>query len=104
MRLFRCDTVDGTYTDAAGKDMYLFVEHKDHGLKMMGNYTFPSLTQTYMAPGGQTAFEDEDGKLYLVYHQRFAKTGELHEPRVHQLFRTKDGCWLLRHLPQTARR
>ena len=35
--------------------MYLFVEHKDHGLKMMGNYTFPSLTQTYMAPGGQTA-------------------------------------------------
>ena len=94
MRLFRCDTVDGTYTDAAGKDMYLFVEHKDHGLKMMGNYTFPSLTQTYMAPGGQTAFEDEDGKLYLVYHQRFAKTGELHEPRVHQLFRTKDG-WLV---------
>ena len=94
MRLFRCDTVDGTYTDAAGKDMYLFVEHKDHGLKMMGNYTFPSLTQTYMAPGGQTAFEDEDGKLYLVYHQRFAKTGEFHEPRVHQLFRTKDG-WLV---------
>ena len=39
-------------------------------------------------------FEDEDGKLYLVYHQRFAKTGELHEPRVHQLFRTKDG-WLV---------
>ena len=66
MRLFRCDTVDGTYTDAAGKDMYLFVEHKDHGLKMMGNYTFPSLTQTYMAPGGQTAFEDEDGKLVLL--------------------------------------
>ena len=26
--------------------------------------------------------------------QRFAKTGELHEPRVHQLFRTKDG-WLV---------
>ena len=82
MRLFRCDTVDGTYTDAAGKDMYLFVEHKDHGLKMMGNYTFPSLTQTYMAPGGQTAFEDEDGKLYLVYHQRFAKMGEMHAPKM----------------------
>lgn len=93
IRLFRSKTVDGTYTDAAGKDMYTFVEHKDRGLKMMGNYTFPSLTQTYMAPGGQTAFEDEDGKLYVVYHQRFAKTGEFHEPRVHQLFRTKDG-WL----------
>ena len=39
-----------------------------------------------MAPGGQTAFEDEDGKLYLVYHQRFAKTGELHEPRVCLLY------------------
>ena len=53
MRLFRCDTVDGTYTDAAGEDMYLFVEHKDHGLKMMGKFIHSqSLTQTYMAPGG----------------------------------------------------
>lgn len=93
MRLFRSKTVDGTYTDAAGKDMYTFVEHKDHGLKMMGNYTFPSLTQMYMAPGGQSTFTDENGKMYLVYHQRFAKMGEMHEPRVHQLFRTKDG-WL----------
>ena len=60
MRLFRCDTVSGTYTDAAKEDMYLFVEHKDHGLKMMGKLYIPeSYTQTYMAPGGQTAFEDE---------------------------------------------
>lgn len=94
IRQFRCDTVDGTYTDAAGKDMYLFVEHKDRGLKVMGNYTFPSLTQTYMAPGGQTAFTDEDGKMYLVYHQRFADMGEYHEPRVHQLFANRDG-WLV---------
>ena len=103
MRLFRCDTVDGTYTDAAGKDMYLFVEHKDHGLKMMGNYTFPSLTQTYMASGGQTAFEDEDGKLYLVYHQRFAPENFMSLVYISCSAQKTDG-WLLRHLPQTARR
>ncbi len=61
---------------------------------MMGNYTFPTLDTTYMAPGHNSAFEDTDGKLYLVYHQRFSDQGETHEPRVHQLFRTASG-WLV---------
>lgn len=93
MRLFRSEHVDGPYRDAAGKEMYTFTDHKDYGLKLMGNYNFPSLAQAYMAPGGQTAFEDGDGKLYVVYHQRFKGKGEYFEPRVHQLFRTREG-WL----------
>ena len=104
MRLFRCDTVDGTYTDAAGKDMYLFVEHKDHGLKMMGNYTFPSLTQTYMAPGGQTAFEDEDGKLYRFIISVLLKPENFMSLVYISCSAQKTDGWLLRHLPQTARR
>lgn len=71
---------------------------------MMGNYTFPSLTQTYMAPGGQTAFEDEDGKLYLVYHQRLLKPENFMSLVYISYSAQKTDGWLLRHLPQTARR
>ena len=104
MRLFRCDTVDGTYTDAAGKDMYLFVEHKDHGLKMMGNYTFPSLTQTYMAPGGQLHL-----KMKMVNYTWSIISVLLKPENFMSLVyiscsAQKTDGWLLRHLPQTARR
>ena len=47
----------------------------------------------YKAPGGQSSFRDADGRLYMVYHQRFDKTQEDHEPRIHQMFATRDG-WL----------
>ena len=72
----------------------MVVDHSSYGLKMMGNYTFPSLVYTYMAPGHNSAFVDEDGKMYVVYHQRFKNGTEAHEPRVHQLFRTKSD-WLV---------
>ncbi|MBO5292982.1 MAG: glycoside hydrolase family 43 protein [Lachnospiraceae bacterium] len=94
IRLFRSRQVDGTYTDAAGETLGDAVDHSEYGLKMMGNYTFPSLTYTYKAPGHNSAFIDADGKMYLVHHQRFDDGTEYHEPRVHQMFRTKDG-WLV---------
>lgn len=94
IRLFRCDTVDGTYVDAAGQDMYTFVNQEDYGLKMMGNYILPSLSNNYLAPGGQSAFIDDDGEMYVAYHQRMGKMTEYHEPRVHQLFRNKEN-WLV---------
>ncbi|BBF42612.1 arabinan endo-1,5-alpha-L-arabinosidase [Lachnospiraceae bacterium KM106-2] len=93
IRLFRSKKVDGTYTDVAGKTLGYVVDHSKYGVKMMGNYTFPSLTKSYMAPGHNSAFIDKDGKLYVVYHQRFDDGQEFHEPRVHQMFRTKNG-WL----------
>lgn len=95
IRLFRSEQVDGTYTDASGETLSAdALDHSAFGLKMMGNYTFPSLNVTYMAPGHNSAFADADGKLYVVYHQRFDDGKEYHEPRVHQLFRTRDG-WLV---------
>ena len=93
IRLFRSENPDGPYTDPSGQT--LGGSHQErYGLKMMGNYTFPSLDVTYMAPGHNSALEDGDGKLYLVYHQRFADHDEYHEPRVHQLFCTQNG-WLV---------
>ena len=37
---------------------------------------------------------DEDGRYYLVYHQRFEGDTEYHEPRVHQMFLNEAG-WLV---------
>ncbi|HJC11931.1 MAG TPA: glycoside hydrolase family 43 protein [Candidatus Blautia ornithocaccae] len=95
IRLYRSEKPDGPYVDYSGETFSLGVEdHSQYGLKMMGNYTFPSLPYSYMAPGHNSAFVDDDGKLYIVYHQRFSDMGEMHEPRVHQIFRNKDG-WLV---------
>ena len=64
---------------------------QDFGVKLMGNYTLPNLNAAYMAPGGQSAYTDEDGKKYVVYHQRFDMGTEYHEPRVHQYFINEEG-------------
>lgn len=94
IRLFRSDKVTGPYVDATGNTLGYVANHSDVGLKMMGNYSLPSLKTAYMAPGHNSAFIDDDGKYYLVYHQRFDNGSEYHEPRVHQMFVNEDG-WLV---------
>ncbi len=99
IREFRSENVDGPYVDAAGQTMTMVDAsnpeyNKDYGLKMMGNYDFPSLKQAYMAPGHNSALIDDDGKMYVVYHQRFDDGSEFHQPRVHQMFTNKNG-WLV---------
>ena len=93
IRLFRSIKPDGPYEDVTGNTLGNNSGYNKYGVKMMGNYTFPSLNYTYMAPGHCSAFIDQDGKMYVAYHQRFAERGEYHEPRVHQLFRTQNS-WL----------
>ena len=90
IRLYRSKAPNGPYEDAAGKD-YSVYSHTNHGVKLMGNYNFPSLANAYMAPGHNSAMIDEDGKWFLVYHTRFANRGEAHEPRVHQMVMTEKG-------------
>ncbi len=94
IRLFRSKNPTGPYVDMNGKRLGRVHHHEPYGLKMMGNYNFPSLNMAYKAPGHNSAFEDVDGKLYVVHHQRFDMEYEIHEPRVHQLFRTSDN-WLV---------
>lgn len=93
IRLFRAKEPMGPYVDMAGNTCFDAEDHENYGLKLMGNYNFPSLDMAYKAPGHNSVLLDRDGKLYLVYHQRFDMQWEIHEPRVHQLFRTEDG-WL----------
>lgn len=56
-----------------------------------GYYYLPGLNKAYMATGHNSAFVDEDGKKYIVYHTRFDNGQEYHEPRVHQYFLNQDG-------------
>lgn len=94
IRQFRSENVTGPYVDAKGETFGYTGEHHQYGIKMMGNYDFPSLKTAVMAPGHCSAMIDEDGKYYLVHHQRFDGGTEYHEPRVRQMFMNEEG-WLV---------
>lgn len=94
IRQYRSENPDGPYVDASGKTLLDEEDHYNYGVKMMGNYTFPSLDCTYMAPGGQSTFVGTDGNRYITYHQRFDDGTEYHEPRVHQMFLNEDGWYV----------
>ena len=96
MRLFRSKTLFGPYVDAAGNwaqksgaDCYKY------GIKLIGNYQFKG-QPGYRAAGHNSALITDDGKYYLIFHQRFADSakGEYHEVRVRQQFLNQDN-WLV---------
>lgn len=94
IRQYRSENPQGPYVDPSGKTLGNEDDHYNYGLKMMGNYTFPSLDCTYMAPGGQSTFVSTDGGRYITYHQRFDDGTEYHEPRVHQMFLNEEGWYV----------
>lgn len=96
MRLFRSKTIDGVYVDAKGNhpnyNSYTSEKINDaFGIKVMGNYDFSALNSAYMAPGHNSAFIDDKGDWYLVYHTRFNEGTEYHEVRVHRMVMTDEG-------------
>ena len=94
MRLFRAKKPEGPYLDAACNNAVFesrAVNQYTKGIKVMGNYTFSNCSIGYRSPGHNSAFIDEDGQRYLIYHTRFADKGEYHEVRVHQQFMNEDG-------------
>lgn len=94
IRQYRSESPDGPYVDASGRTLGDEDDHYNYGLKMMGNYTFPSLDCSYVSPGGQSAFVGADGNMYITYHQRFDDGTEYHEPRVHQMFLNEEGWYV----------
>ncbi len=93
IRVYRSETVDGEYVDMSGMTAKAGVNHAYYGLKLSGNYYLPSLYYAYMATGHNSALQDDDGKLYCVYHTRFDNGSEYHSPRVHQMLINAEG-WL----------
>lgn len=51
IRCFRSENVTGPYLDASGSTFAYTADHTGVGVKMMGNYSLPSLKTAYMAPG-----------------------------------------------------
>ncbi|MCR5641106.1 MAG: glycoside hydrolase family 43 protein [Lachnospiraceae bacterium] len=95
IRQFRSKSATGPFVDAAGKTLGSEEDYYAYGLKMAGNYDFPSLENAYMAPGGQSVFTGADGRSYMVYHQRFDRGDEYHEPRVHTMYLTSDDWYVM---------
>lgn len=102
MRVFRSDNITGPYVDQNGESA-IYKKNINNlttniGIRLMGSYQLSGNYDTHVAQGHNSAFTDDDGKIYLVYHTRFAggKNGikEAHQVRVQQLFINEDG-WLV---------
>ena len=96
MRMFRSKTLAGPYVDPAGNwAQYSGADNYKYGVKLIGNYQFKNQIG-YRSAGHNSVLFTDDGKYYLVFHQRFldASKGEYHEVRVRQLFLNQDN-WLV---------
>lgn len=109
IRVCRSRTPDGPYEDALGQNMIRCAgrpgtffndpDYEPYGVKLMGGYEFLPLqadknrfTQAFRSPGHNSAIYDEEtGRYFIVFHTRFANTGEAFSVRVHQMYMTADG-------------
>ena len=49
-------------------------------------------TLAYRSPGHNSAYYDEEtGRYFLVFHTRFANSGESFQVRVHQMYMNAEG-------------
>lgn len=102
IRVFRSENITGPYVDQAGNSAVYIKEcnnlFENVGVRIMGSYDWTGNREIRVAQGHNSACVTEDGKIYMVYHSRFAdgKNGiaEAHEVRVQQLFINEDG-WLV---------
>lgn len=109
IRVCRSKSPDGPYKDALGQDMrqcggrpgtfFNDPDYEGYGVKLMGGYCFENIESdvnqfrlAYRSPGHNSAYYDEEtGRYYLVFHTRFAGSGESFKVRVHQMYMNADG-------------
>ena len=98
MRVFRSEKVYGPYTDAAGNAAVLsgYVNNTEGsaGMRVMSGYTWSWWEHSYIAQGHNSAFVDDDGSAYLVYHNKYTDGTVFHVMKVHRLLVNEDG-WLV---------
>ena len=103
IRVCRSKKPDGPYEDALGQNMLLCggrpgtffndPDYEGYGVKLMGGYCFENADSdsnqfrlAYRSPGHNSAYYDaETGRYFLVFHTRFAGSGESFKVRVHQM-------------------
>ncbi|WP_114855765.1 glycoside hydrolase family 43 protein [Brachybacterium sp. YJGR34] len=114
IRVGRSRAVEGPYLDPMGQDLRdcaadpslpLFDDAsiEPFGLKLMGNHEFVTGAGEdavrgpgYVSPGHVSAWADPDSdpqheSVFLLFHSRFPRSGELHQVRVHRISYTRDG-------------
>ncbi len=109
IRVCRSKTPDGPYEDALGQDMILCKgrngtffndpDYEPYGVKLMGGYEFLAadgdknrFTLAYRSPGHNSCYYDEEtGRYFIVFHTRFANSGESFQVRVHQMYMNEEG-------------
>ncbi len=109
IRVCRSRNPDGPYEDSLGQDMikcggangtfFHDPDYEPYGVKLMGGYQFApaesdtsKTAQAFRSPGHNSAYYDaETGRYFLIFHTRFANSGESFSVRVHQMFMNEDG-------------
>ncbi len=98
IRVFRSTRPDGDYVDMLGNsplyDKYIFNYNQSVGVRLFGGYKWRTFNQGQVAQGHNSAFVDDDGKAYIIYHSRTTDGSEGHTVKVHQLFLNEQG-WLV---------
>lgn len=105
VRVYRSKTPDGEYLDENGRnpfyDTYILNTNDRAGIRLFGGYKWRSFSQGQVAQGHNSAFVDDDGRAYIVFHTRTTSGNEGHYVKVHQLFLNKEG-WLVAAPYQTS--
>ena len=109
IRVCRSKTPDGPYEDARGQNMinckgrpgsfFNDPDYAPYGVKLMGGYEFLAaegdknkITLAHRSPGHNSAYYDEEtGRYFIVFHTRFANSGESFQVRVHQMYMNEAG-------------
>ncbi len=92
MRVFRSEKPDGPYTDVSGDNATDGgAVNGTIGTRLMSYYKWSWWDYAHVAQGHNSAFVDDDGNAYLIYHTRTNDGTEGHSVRVHQLFTTENG-------------
>ena len=114
MRVFRSETLTGFdaegnfvgYRDAAGNSPIftsfntvlggeeMGAYNGSVGVRIMSGYTWSWWDYSYIAQGHNSAFVDDDGNAYLIYHNKYTDGTIFHVMKVHRLLVNTDG-WLV---------
>lgn len=102
MRVFRADKPEGPYVDCNGTSAvtnrylmnYSAKAADNRGVLLFGGYKWDPMSGAEIAQGHNSAFNDKQGRSFVVYHSRFSNQGEGHQVRVHQLFLNDEG-WIM---------